>query len=34
MVTNRIEVFVHPRGSRYGDGSQGYPVGDLYTPCS
>lgn len=31
MVTNRIEVFVHPNGSRYGDGSQGYPVGDLAT---
>ena len=31
MVTNRIEVFLHPNGSRYGDGSQGYPVGDLHT---
>ncbi|WP_147915600.1 right-handed parallel beta-helix repeat-containing protein [Ruania zhangjianzhongii] len=30
MVTHRIEVFVHPSGSRYGDGSQGYPVGDLH----
>lgn len=31
MSTDRVEVFVHPQGSRYGDGSQGYPVGDLAT---
>lgn len=31
MSTDRLEVFVHPHGSRYGDGSQGYPVGDLRT---
>lgn len=31
MSTDRIEVFVHPDGSRYADGSQGYPVGDLHT---
>ena len=31
MSTDRVEVFVHPHGSRYGDGSQGYPVGDLHT---
>lgn len=31
MSTDRVEVFVHPNGSRYADGSQGYPVGDLHT---
>ena len=31
MSTDRIEIFVHPHGSRYGDGSQGYPVNDLHT---
>ncbi|UFU02790.1 right-handed parallel beta-helix repeat-containing protein [Ruania suaedae] len=31
MSTDRIEVFVHPNGSRYADGSQGYPVGSLVT---